>query len=241
MSRSKYPDTGHVLNTNWSDIGCGAFRRACYYADNALQWGRLRVCAAGETPMQNCAKWCGALSVLLCVLLRVPAAAAPKVSQVVPPPALRVIGETTNVRDVLVFLGIHSWKVRVVVPPHGVSVGIVQFVRNPHGDFIESRGLGGGNYVFSNPTKFVDVTVMYQETSTEDRIQISTPIVSSPPASIPKSLLQGYVQFGDLSGGTGLKVGSEYILMAKYFNRNTTTPNKKDMSAYVALQIYFYK
>ena len=172
---------------------------------------------------------CAASVTALCLLTPTCHAAAPQ--------SPKVVADKTGVNDVMNFLGIHSWKVRVVGPLHSVSVEAIQYVRSASGQFVPVAVLGQNAVSYSAGAKQVDVVAMFQAVGNRDRFGLAVQGGGSPPTDFPKSVLAGYIRFGNGSGGDGLKVGGEHILMAKYYNPRVTTASKKDMSAYVALRI----
>lgn len=180
--------------------------------------------------MQTCPRLCALPLLLLCTATATAAPAKPA-----PTPTVPIVGQKTSVGDLLLFLGLHSWKVRIG-PAKSVAVSIVQFVRGANGQF-QGHPLIGSDFANTVRSQTVDAVIFYQSLPTEDRLQLIVYNNGNPAQSLPKATLQGYSILGDQGGGAGLKVGGEYILMAKYYNRRVFIANKKDMSAYVALRV----
>lgn len=149
----------------------------------------------------------------------------------------RVVGEKASVVDVLQFLGIHAWKWRVRGPLRGVRADVSQYVRDARGQFQRTSSLGSLGTGAREKMGDVEIAFLLQEQGDTTSVQLALQSVRASPLRFSSRLFAGYVKHGGGSGGTGLKIGDEYILLAKYNNPRVVPGKKKDMAAYVSVKI----
>jgi hypothetical protein len=143
--------------------------------------------------------------------------------------------------DVLGFLGVHAFKVRVSSeqPFNSLTIRLAWFERQGNGGF--RRHAIGEDLEVMELQKIRDriVSVLWRTEDNMIRFQINSPQQGRAEFTVPAQRLADYVP-ADRSGGTGMTVGNQTILAVKWRKSEhgsiNMVPDTKFMDGYIAIE-----
>jgi hypothetical protein len=157
--------------------------------------------------------------------------ATPAVSKLTP--------QSVELRDIMDFLDIRAWKVRMTSdePFNSIDVRVVRYERN-NNTFV-ARPIGQSLNMVSLEKKSEQViAVLWKRDGQHARFQLNFPGHSRADCTVPADVLADYIPIGD---GSGMEVDGEHIIAVKLRKdergRTALTQSKQSMDGYIAIEI----
>jgi len=150
--------------------------------------------------------------------------------------------QSIELRDLLNFLDVYAWKVRLVSdePFNSIDVRLVRYERT-NGSFT-ARPIGQSHGMVSLQKRSEQViAVLWKKEGHLVRFQLGFPGHSQIDCAVPAESLAGYTAVGAGDGQAGMEVDGEHIIAVKWkkdaHGNATMGGSKESMDGYIAVEV----